>query len=300
MSPISNLGYMCIAASDLDAWEHFASAILGGICHRTADGGLLIRLDELEYRLQIFRSDDDDLAVAGWAVDSVRELEDFVTSLRVKGLAVHECSAQERDARMVECLYWCVDPDGLRHEFFTGARHAPMARAFASRLLVGGGFETGRLGVGHYLQNARNPADTVAFYEQMLDLKVSDYIKEKDYLPGVDVEGTFIRARTGRHHSVAVTAMPTPKRVHHIMVQFKSLEDVGLCLDRCVDAGIPIEHSLGHHPNDRMTSFYARTPSGFSIECGWGAIVVDDRDWEIKTYSELSSWGHRMGAQSGL
>ncbi len=31
-----------------------------------------------------------------------------------------------------------------------------------------------------------------------------------------------------------------------------------------------IMHTLGRHPNDRMFSFYARTPSGFQFEVGWG------------------------------
>jgi 2,3-dihydroxybiphenyl 1,2-dioxygenase len=300
MSAISNLGYICIVARDLDAWESFATGILGAVAQRAADGALLIRLDELEYRLQILPGEEDDLAVAGWAIDTVQELEDFVASLRAMNVTVHESSEGDREARMVERLYWCIDPDGLRHEFFTGARYATVSRVFASPLLVGGGFETGRLGVGHYLQNARDVATTVAFYEQVLGLKISDYIREKDYLPGLNVEGTFLRARTGRHHSAAVTSMPTPKRVHHIMVQLKSLDDVGLGHDRCIDAGIPIQHSLGHHPNDKMTSFYVTTPSGFALEYGWGAIVVDDDDWEIKTYSELSDWGHRTAVGPDL
>ena len=49
---------------------------------------------------------------------------------------------------------------------------------------------------------------------------------------------------------------------------------------------------LGRHPNDRMFSFYVHTPSGFLLEFGAGGIVVDDADWEIKSYTRLSEWGH--------
>lgn len=297
MSAISNLGYICIVARDLEAWDNFASTILGTMCQRTADGSLLIRLDELEYRLQILAGDEDDLAVAGWALDSERELEDFVASVRAKNVAVHEGSTEDRAVRMVERLYWCIDPDGVRHEFYTGSRHAPLSRPFASPLLVGSGFQTGRLGVGHYLQNAQDAARTIAFYEQVLGLKVSDHIRQKDFLqPGLDVAATFLRARTGRHHSAAVTSMPTPKRVHHIMIELNSLDDVGHAYDRCRAAGIPMQFSLGHHPNDRMTSFYVTSPSGFALEYGWGGITVDDANWEIKTYGELSDWGHHLAS----
>ncbi|MBO9380764.1 glyoxalase [Sphingomonas histidinilytica] len=286
---------MCIVARDLDAWQSFATRIVGALCRRTADGqSLLIRLDELEYRFQILQGDEDDLAVAGWAIDTSQELDDFVASLRAKGIEVHEADDARRDARLVERLFWCTDPDGLCHEFFTGARQAPLSQPFTSPLISGEGFETGRLGVGHYVQNARDVASTVAFYEQVLGLKISDYIRHEDFLPGQNVEATFLYARTGRHHSAAVVAMPTPKRVHHIMVQLKSLDDVGLGLDRCTDGGIAIQHGIGRHPNDQMTSFYMTTPSGFALEYGWGGIVIHEDDWEIKTYSQLSDWGHRM------
>ena len=28
------------------------------------------------------------------------------------------------------------------------------------------------------------------------------------------------------------------------------------------------------HPNDHMFSFYVRTPSGFSVEYGWGGLLI--------------------------
>jgi extradiol dioxygenase len=63
------------------------------------------------------------------------------------------------------------------------------------------------------------------------------------------------------------------------MLQLNSLDDVGATLDICQQRGVPLELSLGRHTNDRMLSFYVRTPSGFSVEYGWGARTVDDREW---------------------
>ncbi len=50
---------------------------------------------------------------------------------------------------------------------------------------------------------------------------------------------------------------------------------------------------LGHHTNDRMTSFYVRSPSGFEIEYGWGGLLVNDDDWVVRTYDAGSVWGHK-------
>jgi hypothetical protein len=84
-----------------------------------------------------------------------------------------------------------------------------------------------------------------------------------------------------------------PKRIHHFMVQASDMNDVGLAYDRCLNAGVPIMMGPGHHPNDQMFSFYCVTPSGFGLEFGWGGIVIDDANWEVRTYSQPSDWGHR-------
>ena len=38
--------------------------------------------------------------------------------------------------------------------------------------------------------------------------------------------------------------------------------------------------TLGRHTNDFMTSFYAKTPSSFMIECGWGGREIDPPTWQ--------------------
>ena len=50
---------------------------------------------------------------------------------------------------------------------------------------------------------------------------------------------------------------------------------------------------MKQHPNDQMLSFYARTPSGFAVEVGWGGRKVDDATWQVRTYDRTSTWGHR-------
>jgi 3-methylcatechol 2,3-dioxygenase len=72
------------------------------------------------------------------------------------------------------------------------------------------------------------------------------------------------------------------------------MRDVGQAHDRCMDARQPFEMTLGMHPNDRMFSFYVRTPSGTNVEFGWGGLVIEDEEaWETVTYDKLSAWGHR-------
>jgi hypothetical protein len=36
-----------------------------------------------------------------------------------------------------------------------------------------------------------------------------------------------------------------------------------------------------------------RTPSGFEVEYGWGARIVDDATWQVQKHEAPSIWGHR-------
>ena len=292
MSEIASLGYVGFGVSDLDRWECLAVDVLGlQPGHRDPGRSLSLRMDNREQRIVLSRDESDDLQFVGWLFDTEGELEAYVACLAREGLSVATCDRETAALRGVEKLYACVDPNGVRHEFVFGQKYA--SSPFVSQVLHGG-FVTGRLGVGHVLVVARNYAETVGFIRNVLGLRISDYIRAPLETPKgvIDVDATFFHARTGRHHSIATAQIPTPSRIHHLMIEVEELDDVGLAHDRCVAAGFPIAMSMGHHPNDQMVSFYVKTPSGFLIEYGWNGIVIDDRDWEVKTYSQLSDWGH--------
>ena len=133
---------------------------------------------------------------------------------------------------------------------------------------------------------------SASFYQKVLGLKISDYIRA-EVAPGVVVNATFFHSATGRHHSLATGQFPASKILNHFMVQLADMDDVGMAYDRAREAGVPLVLELGHHPNDKMFSFYAQTPSGFAVEIGSGGVVIDDQNWKVVTYSQLSDWGHK-------
>ena len=137
-----------------------------------------------------------------------------------------------------------------------------------------------------------DPQATERFYCELLGMRLSDRI-EVEMAPGFSLLITFLHANP-RHHTVAFAAAPMPKRVHHFMLEVGAMDDVGHAYDRCLKAGIEIANTLGVHPNDRMFSFYARTPSGFDVEFGWGGRKIDDATWKVDRYDRMSVWGHHM------
>jgi hypothetical protein len=50
---------------------------------------------------------------------------------------------------------------------------------------------------------------------------------------------------------------------------------------------------LGRHPNDAVTSYYLKSPSGFMLECGWGGKDVTPGTWTATECTVGPSlWGH--------
>ena len=78
-----------------------------------------------------------------------------------------------------------------------------------------------------------------------------------------------------------------------MMVEVPGLDDVGRALDRAKAAGVHISSSLGKHMNDKMVSFYMRSPGGFDIEYGFGGIQPDWGSFTPTISIKEDEWGHQ-------
>jgi len=294
MANISNLGYVGFGVRNLDRWEDLMVNVLGlQAGHREPGHSLALRMDDHMQRIILESDESDDLIYAGWMFDTEGALSQFVGTLSAQGVQVNECDGATTTRRCVEKAFFCMDPNGVRHEFAVGPRYAK--DPFKSSVL-NQGFVAGHRGVGHILTAAKDYSATLNFARDVLGLRLSDYIRAPLETPHgvVDVDATFFHTFNGRHHSFATAPVPIPKKLHHIMLEVEDFNDVGKAYDRCLAAGHPLAMGLGHHPNDQMFSFYIVTPSSFLLELGHGGLVVDDSRWETKTYAQLSDWGHTL------
>jgi len=290
MTGVKELAYVVYEASSLADWERFGVDLLGMQLADKDAGSLSLRTDEKAYRWLVQEGPADDLVASGYEVESAAALESLVESLRAAGVEVTEGDAALAAARKVDRIVLTADPMGNRIELVSG--FADAETTFHSDVLLGG-FVTGTGGAGHQvlLSKGVTREDYLAFYQGLLGFKISDIIVE-ELAPGIVADLIFMHCNP-RHHSVAFGDMPHPKRTHHFMVEVEDIRDVGMAYDRCMDAKQPFEMTLGMHPNDHMFSFYVRTPSGFSVEYGWGGLLIDDDTWQVKTLDRLHSWGHR-------
>jgi 3,4-dihydroxy-9,10-secoandrosta-1,3,5(10)-triene-9,17-dione 4,5-dioxygenase len=84
----------------------------------------------------------------------------------------------------------------------------------------------------------------------------------------------------------------TPSGIVHLMMEVGNSDDVGLCLDRALRRKVPMSATLGRHVNDKMLSFYMKTPGGFDVEFGCEGLEVDDEGWVARESTAVSLWGH--------
>ncbi|MFI4975862.1 MAG: VOC family protein [Caulobacterales bacterium] len=286
---IGCLGYLGFKVTDVDAWGAFATSVLGLMPGEAANGARRFRMDSQAWRIAVESGDADDVAFLGFEVAGPAELEQVSKRLSSAGVAVGNGDPELLAERGVLGLISCQDPDGLRVEIFYG----PTLRTetpFISPAGVGS-FVTGEQGLGHVVLSTRDIAAARHFYQDLLGFRLSDKIMMQ-VSPQFSFELEFYHCNP-RHHTLALAPIPMPRRMHHFMVQVPTLDAVGFALERAEAAGTPIAQTLGRHTNDQMVSFYARTPSGFEVEFGFGALEVDDATWHVTRHDKPSSWGHK-------
>ncbi len=287
---VAQLGYIGIEVSDLPRWDHFATQVLGLESNGTdADGARFLRMDENHHRLTLHPGNRDDLAHAGWEVRDEAALRSIAAHLESLGVEITWGTSAEARARRVIGLIKLRDPSGVPTEIYYGPLIA-FERPFRSPRAIGG-FETGDLGLGHIVLAVDDYEASLRFYRDGLGLRISDFIELEMGSAGLTTVA-FLHCGP-RHHSLAIAQVQAPKRLHHFMLQVRTMDDVGSVYDRCQEQGVPITSTLGRHTNDHMLSFYMQTPSGFAVEYGCDGRVIDDDHWEVQLHHSASIWGHR-------
>jgi biphenyl-2,3-diol 1,2-dioxygenase len=287
---ISCLGYIGIAASDQAAWKHLLGDIIG-LMEGPADGDVVrMRMDGQAWRIAIEKGSDDDLAYAGFEVVDAAALDAARERLAAIGVETHTADPALCARRGVMGMIHCTDPLGLRVEIYYGP-DVYTDKPFTSPAGVKQ-FVTGEQGLGHIFVNAPDPAEVRRFYTEGMGFKLSDIIHMPldPSKPDVSVDLEFYHCNP-RHHTIGM-APGEGKRLHHFMLEYPSLDDVGFALDRAEWGGVPVPIPLGRHSNDMVTSFYLVGPSGFAIELGSGGVAIDE-NWRMQRHTTPSSWGHR-------
>jgi 2,3-dihydroxybiphenyl 1,2-dioxygenase len=279
--PLQALGYVGFGSGDLDGWRQFGAGLVGLQAAERSASLLAFRMDDRKQRIVIDRAMPDGARFFGWEVTGAVALDQLGARLEAAKVDVIAEPQMLADNRRVRSLISFRDPAGNRLEAFYGAEIADTPFRPGRSM---SGFRTGPLGVGHAVLTVENIEPMMAFYADVLGFGLSDYI-EKPFR-------AYFFHINARHHSLAL--IETGKNgMHHLMVEMFSLDDVGQCYDIALSEPERVNVTLGRHTNDFMTSFYARTPSSFMVECGWGGRDIEPKTWQpFEMKAGPSLWGH--------
>ena len=288
---VSGLGYLGISATDIEAWRDLAVSVFSmEVIEKSEEQAFYLRLDDWHHRLTITSSDSDAVSYVGWEVQNEESLDSLAQRLNDYGVKTALGEAEQVSDRKVTKLYNFIDPaSGFPSEIFFGPK-LEMHPFSPARGIAG--YRTEECGLGHVVYFVEDYAGSVQFYRDVLGFRVSDYIIWDEGEDHFDV--TFFHCNP-RHHSLAVMPPFGPFKggdFNHLMLESRSIDDVGYAYDIVQDKGIPVMMGMGKHTNDHTQSFYIVTPSGFGIEYGANSRLVGD-DWAVKTYDAPAMWGHR-------
>lgn len=278
---LTAFGYFGVGASQLDDWRDFGTRLVGFQAVETSASLLAFRMDDRKQRVVIDRSLPEGARFFGWEVADAAALETLAAKLDAVEVKVTYEPAALADARRVRSLISFTDPAGNRLEAFHGAEVD--TTPFRPGRSISG-FRTGPMGLGHAVLTVTSLDQVMPFYVDLLGFRLSDYILSP-------FRAYFFHINP-RHHSLALIETGTTG-MHHLMVEFFSLDDVGQGYDIALGEPERVAVTLGRHTNDYVTSFYAKSPSSFMVECGWGGRAIDPANWMAQEYHEGPSiWGH--------
>lgn len=289
MPNVSKLCYVGFNTSDYQQWHPILFDILG--LEERADspeGEHHLRLDDQHHRIALIEGDSDGFAYAGWEVDSQADFAALYDKLKKNGVDVVLGSAEERQNRAVLELMKFPGPDGVPTEVCFGP--VQDNRPFEPSTFKFAGYQTEDQGLGHVVFHHSDRKAAEDFYESNLGMLLSDYIFWDE------AEASFFHCNR-RHHSLALMNQcfgTAAGQFNHLMVEAKSLDDVGRAYERVEELGLPLIMTYGRHTNDKVISFYMVTPAGFGIEYGAGGIEIDDACWEPKVHNAPKIWGHNL------
>jgi 2,3-dihydroxybiphenyl 1,2-dioxygenase len=280
---LGGIAYLGLDVGDVAAWRRFATEVVGFSCTDAPGGSGVVRCkaDARTHRVSLHASATPGIRHVGLEALDETAFAAAVAHLTALGASFTHGTPEECAARDVQGLVWLVDPSGVRVEIcwgptFDGGFVSPTGATFVSD----------GLGFGHYVVLTPDLDASLDFYTRVLGFRRSDFVLLG---PGMSVQ--FLRC-TPRHHTVALTAVGPISGVHHVAFEVADIDMVGRALERATAAQVPITATLGRHKNDRMLSFYMRSPAGFEVEIGCDGRLVDDATWVVNHFTGGDEWGH--------
>jgi biphenyl-2,3-diol 1,2-dioxygenase len=224
------LGYLGIEVPDPASLTSFFGDVIGLVPGEPAEGPAATwRNDDRAHRIIVQPGPSNDAVFIGFETTSAAAFDVIIDRLQAAGFEVTDGTDEDRRSRRVERLARVSAPWGIPVEIVAGLEQA--TTPYSSQL-VPGGFHTGGVGFGHAVFATTAFDEAHRFSIEGLGLDQSDWL-EMEIAAGIELEVRFYHCNE-RHHTVALARAPfeLPQKLHHIMFETNSRDDVGAAFDR--------------------------------------------------------------------
>ena len=171
---VQALGYIGVRAKDLDDWGSYGSGLLGLQRIDKSARTMAFRMDDRKQRVVVDADGGQGIGFFGWEVADAAALDALAARLEKAGVQGRARLARARRRAA------CQGPDRVQRsrpatalEFFHGAEIA--TEPFKPGRNISG-FRTGPLGMGHVVMHCENIDEVMAFYQDVLGFRLSDYL----------------------------------------------------------------------------------------------------------------------------
>ena len=130
--------------------------------------------------------------------------------------------------------------------------------------------------LSHIVLHTPDLKKAVAFYEEHLGFKVSDWLG--DFM-------CFLRCNEV-HHSIAF--LPGPPCLNHVAYEMRDIDEMMRGAGRLLKAKVPLKWGPGRHTAGNNTFSYFFDPAGNSVEYTAAVDRVDDATWKPTIYPPAS------------
>lgn len=285
------LGYLGLEVPDPQALDGFFGEVIGLAPGEPVEAsGSSWRNDDRAHRIIVQPGPANDVTFIGFEATGPDAFQRVVNRLRSAYFDIEYGSDDEIRSRRVERLCRTFAPWGVTVEVVL--RLSEASTRYTSPL-VPSGFLTDGVGFGHAVFATGALEESHRLLVDGLGMAQSDWL-EMEIGPGIKLEVRFYHCNE-RHHSIALARAPfeMPQKLHHIMLETNTRDDVGAAFDRVWATDLAIANGLGRHDNDGMFSFYVVSPAGFQVEVGYGGRRVVEPWTDDHRYDRISLWGHQ-------
>lgn len=276
MPGVCGLRYVAVAVADLqserrfyrDVWGLEEAASSGDVVHFAAVGS------SEPFVLRVRHADTPRLDAIGFAVATRAEVDALYQRLASQGV---QLIAAPHELRSPGGGYGFrfFDLDGHTLEVSSDVEARPRRTPTKAEALP--------VTLSHVVLHAADLKASVAFYEQKLGFRVSDWLA--DFM-------CFLRC-SSVHHRIAF--MPGPPTLNHISFDVRDVNDLMRSVARLAKAGVQLDWGPGRHTAGANMFAYYRTPNNVTVEYSADLAQVDDATWQATVYpltpETTDQWG---------